>query len=74
MSKINLSPEAKRRLQNERRRMSREAGKQAEREFENALLAIHNSANTHKRAGEHVAQVALIRSWVTSSSRSRFVP
>jgi len=61
MSKINLSPEAKRRLQNERRRMSREAGKQAEREFENALLAIHNSANTHKRAGEHVAQVALIR-------------
>lgn len=61
MNKINLSPEAKRRLQNERRRMSREAGKQAEREFDSAISAVRRSEAIHRQAQEHTAQVALLR-------------
>lgn len=61
MNKINLSPEAKRRLQNERRRMAREAGKQAEREMDHAISSVRRSEAIHRQAQEHTAQVALLR-------------
>lgn len=60
-NKVNLSPEAKRRLQNERRRMARESGKQAEREFDTAVSAVRRQESTHKGHSERTAHIALLR-------------
>ena len=62
---INLSPEAKRRLQTERRRIARDQSKGALIEMEQARSALRSDSNNHKNRNKQSQGIAIIRNLVS---------
>ena len=62
---INLSPEAKRRLQTERRRIARDQSKGALIEMEQARSALRRDSSNHKNRTKEAQGIAIIRNLVS---------
>lgn len=62
---INLSPEAKRRLQTERRRIARDQSKSALIEMEQARSVLRRDSSNHKNRNKQSQGIAIIRNLVS---------